>query len=217
MIIAISCLSLVPLNLHAQGLSITAGLGFEYFDAPSLSQYLNYAAPGSITPGTYTTAGQFVGACEYPISGDWSLGVELGYITKSSSSSGQAGQLQIDYSCLMPSITLRKIVTGENFYVKFGGGIGYHFGYLGATNIYSNAPTNYSARGIGLKFDALIDTKLGDNLYARVDGEARSEFIGNLKASDGSDLTFLDATSNPQPVNMHLSGIGLTFGLVYYF
>lgn len=205
-------------NANAQGFSTNAGIGLEYFTTPSLSQYLNYAAPGSITPGTYTTGVQFVLGGEYPILSNWLMGLEYGYIIKTVSGNNSIGSQQIDFSYSLPSITLRRVIAGYGYYLKFGGGVGYHFESLSASSPYSNLSANYSTHGLGLKVDASLDTKLGDNLYARVDAEAHAEFTGHLKTSNGTELTYIDYNSGqPRPVDMYLSGVGIIFGLVYYF
>lgn len=205
-------------SARAQSLSATAGLGLEYFNAPSLYKYLNFAAPGSMPNGPYQSAIQFVGGAEYFISRDWAVGLEYGYITKTVSSSGALGFQQIDFSYSMPSVTLRRVIFGEGYYIQFGGGVGYHFGDVNTTSPYSNQTADYSCRGVGLKLDALLDTKLGERLYARIDAEARTEFTGVLKAANGSELSYVDFNSGQShSVDMSFGGVGITFGLVYYF
>lgn len=212
----------VPLFLigsgKAQSISATAALGLEYFNAPSLNKYLTFAAPGAMPNAAFQSAIQFVGGAEYFISRDWAIGLEYAYMTKTVSSSGALGAQQIDFSYYLPSITLRRVIMGEGYYVQFGGGLGYHFGGVSASTPYSDQTADYSCHGVGLKLDALLDTKLGERLYARVDAEARTEFMGVLKSANGSDLTYVDYnTGQSRSVDMSFGGVGITFGLVYYF
>ncbi len=196
----------------AQNFSVNAGLGLEYFQIPTLSQYMNYGIGASITPGTFTTAAQFVFDGEYFLSNNWALGIEYGYII--GNSSGSYGQASYSYS--LPSVTLTRVIAGDGYYFSYGGAIGYHFASLGQTILaYSNQSQNFSAQGIGVKIDAGFDTKLGENFYARVSADARGEFIGNFKSQTGTQL-YTDA-SNSRPVNGYLSGVGVVFQLVYYF
>ncbi len=205
-------------NARAQSVSATAGLGLEYFDAPSLNKYLNFAAPGAMPNVSFQSAIQFAGAGEFFISRDWAIGLEYGYITKTVSSSGALGSQQIDFSYYLPSLTLRRVIVGEGYYIQFGGGIGYHFGGLSASTPYSDKTADYSCRGVGVKLDALLDTRLGERLYARIDAEVRTEFTGVLKAANGSDLSYIDYNSGQShSVDMSFGGVGITFGLVYYF
>ncbi len=193
----------------AQNFSATAGLGLEYYNAPSLSQYFA-GTTGGVTPGTFTTSVQLEAGIEYFIVEDWALGIEYAYLTNQST----GNSIQINYSYSLPSITLRKVITGDNYYLRLGGGIGYHFSSLSQDILAYGSTTDYSASGLGLKFDAAIDTKLGENFYARVDADARAEFTGNLKEKDG---TALMNNNNSREVSSNLSGVGVTLGLVYYF
>lgn len=193
----------------AQDFSATAGLGFEYYNAPSLSRYLA-GTTGGVTPGTYMTSVQLETGVEYFIASDWTIGIEYAYLTNQNTGNGY----QISYSYSLPSVTLRKVLAGDNYYLRYGGGIGYHFSSLSQDlQLYGNT-TDYSSSGLGLKFDAAIDTKLGEDFYARLDVDGRAEFTGNFKDKAGNPLP----NHNDQSiVNSNLSGVGITFGLVYYF
>ncbi|HUI31908.1 MAG TPA: hypothetical protein VLX91_16990 [Candidatus Acidoferrales bacterium] len=194
---------------EAQDFSGAASVGIEYYDAPSLSQYFS-ATTGNQTPGTYTTSVQLEAAVEYFVATDWALGIEYAYLTNQSNGNG----LQIGYSYSLPTITVRRVVTGDNYYLRFGGGIGYHFSSLGQDVLAYGSTTNYSSSGLGLKFDAALDSKLGENLYARVDADARAEFTGILKTKDGTPLRIAVTSAE---VNSDFSGVGIALGLVYYF
>jgi len=196
-------------SLHAQSFSATAGVGLEYYDAPSISRYLA-GTTGGVTPGAFTTSIQLGAGIEYIIFTDWAVGIEYAYLTNQSS----GNVYQISYSYSLPSITLRKILAGDNYYLRFGGGIGYHSSSLSENIPTLGTTTDYSSSGLGLKFDAAADTKLGENFYARLDVDARVEFTGNLKAKSGD---YLINHNDQRQVNSNLSGAGITFGLVYYF
>jgi hypothetical protein len=196
----------------AQNFSLNAGLGIEYFQIPSLSQYMNYTLPGGITPGVYTTAGQFILGAKYFLSNFWAAGLEYGYITKSNS--GTYAQINFAYS--LPSITLERVMPGDGYYVTFGGCVGYHFASVQKTDLLYSGQTTYTAKGIGIKISAGIDTKLSENFYARLNADARAEFLGNFKSSDGTEMTYT-SSSGLQQVNGYLSGVGVSFQLVYYF
>lgn len=205
-------------NARAQQFSAYGGLGVEYYKADGLSNYLNYAAPGSMNPGSYTSAIRFLLGGEYDITKDWAVGVEYGYITKSVTGSNSSYSQQVSFSYSLPSLTIRRLIRGKGYSFRFGGAFGYHFGSLSVSSPYSNQTEDYSAKGFGMQLDGSLDTELDPKLYARVAVSARAEFVGNLKAADGSELTYLDYNSNNTlPVNMHLFGVGLLFGLVYYF
>ncbi len=204
-------------NANAQPFSVTAGLGLDYFNAPSLNKYLNFAAPGALPVSSYQSAIQFLFGGEYFINHDWAVGLEYGYITKTVSAGNSLGAQQIDFSYYLPTIMLRRVIYGEGYFIQFGGGVGYHFEGLNASSPYSDKTADYSSQGLGFKADAILDTRLGKKLYARVAAEARAEFTGTLK-SGSNELTYIDYnTDQPRSVDMSFGGIGITFGIVYYF
>jgi len=186
----------------AQNLAVAAGLGLEYYNAPSLAQYLAKRT-GNSTPGSFVTAFQLKTDAEYFILSDWTLGVEYAYLINQSNGKS----FQISYSYSLPTLTVRRVLPGENYYLRFGGGIGYHFFSMSQIDPYGGT-TDYSSKGIGLKFDVAIDTKLSEDFYARVEGDARVEYAGKFNAKDAEA---------PATYNSYLSGVGITFGLVYYF
>lgn len=205
-------------NARAQQFSAYGGLGVEYYKADGLSNFLNYAAPGSVLPGSYTSAIRFLAGGEVDVTNNWALGIEYEYLTKSITGSNSVGSQQVSLSYSLPSLTVRRLIREEGYSIRFGGAFGYHFGGLSLSSPYSNQNQNFSAAGLGVKLDGSIDTKLGEKLYARVGVEARAEFVGDLKSADGTTLTYIDYNSgNSLPVNMHLFGVGVSFGLVYYF
>ncbi len=200
---------------YGQSFSATAGMGLEYFNSPSISRYLAYQI-GGVIPGTYTTAVQFVVGADYQILHDWEVGLEYGYITRSVSGSNN---ININYSYSLPSLIVRRTTEGDGYYFRYGVGIGYHFGTFGTTSAYSTNVTNYYADGLGFKIDAAFDTKLDKNFYARIAVDGRGEFVGTLKSGNGDALTYSTYDGNnyqSHPVNMNFSGVGITFGLVYY-
>ena len=199
----------LPGITFAQDFSTAASLGFEYYNAPSLTRYFAVTT-GGVTPGTFMTSVQLAASAEVFVVDDWAVGLEYAYLT-----SQQTGNsIQIDYSYSLPTLLVHRVVAGENYYLRVGGGIGYHFSSLSQNIMAYGNTTDYSARGIGLKFDAALDTKLGENFYARVSADARAEITGILKTKDGLALT---SPTDSREVNSNFSGVGLSFGLVYYF
>jgi hypothetical protein len=203
---ALILLALLTCRAPAQDLAVGAGMGFEYYNAPSLAQFLVKRAGGAI-PGTYVTAFQLKTNAEYFILSNWTLGVEYAYLVNQSNGNAY----QISYSYSLPTLTVHKVLPGDNYYLRFGGGIGYHSFSMSERDPYGGT-IDYSAKGIGLKFDVAFDTKLGEDFYARVEGDARAEYTGSFNAAD--ELT---PAGNHPSYSSNLSGVGVTFGLVYYF
>ena len=198
--------------------SAYGGMGVIYYKADGLSNYLNYAAPGSIVPKSFTSAIRFFIGGEYAVTRDWALGIDYGYITKSVSGNNSIGSQQVDIAYSLPSLAIRKILREKGFSIRLGGEVGYHFGSVSISSPYSSQTLDYSAAGFGIKLNGSVDTPLDKHLYARIGVNGDAEFIGGLKSKDGSRLTYLDYNSgNFLPVNMDLLGVGVSFGIVYYF
>ena len=215
--IAIVLFSIGPAEAQ-QKFSAYGGMGVIYYRADGLSNYLNYAAPGSVLPKSFTSAIRFFVGGEYAVTRDWALGIDYGYITKSVSGNNSIGSQKVNIAYSLPSLTVRKILREKGFSIRLGGEVGYHFGSVSVSSPYSSQTLDYSAAGFGLKLNGSVDTPLDKRLYARIGFNGDAEFIGDLKSKDGSTLTYLDYNSGKfVPVNMDLVGVGISFGIVYYF
>ncbi|MGC8594992.1 MAG: hypothetical protein ACP5US_03445 [Candidatus Kryptoniota bacterium] len=201
-----------PSLLLAQNFSISAGLGLSYYTTPSLVHYLNFLGATSSTSGSFTSAGEFFGRGDCLIASDWTVGVELAYLSQNYTT-GYGGQ--VSYSYTMPTVTIHKLFYGDGFFLRYGGGIGYHFGSL-SVPVLPGGTADYFSKGMGIKADMSLDTKLGTSLYALIGFQIRGEFLGNLKDSSGQQLRYTD-NYGIHPTNMYLSGIGVLLGLSYYF
>ncbi len=103
------------------------------------------------------------------------------------------------------------VVTGEGYFLKFGGGIGYHTGSLELKDAFGNDIT-YSAHGIGLKAQAVGETAFDDHLYGYIGGDMRWEQFGQL--DNGSSTV---PPSNGRVPSLSMFTVGLKFGLTYLF
>ena len=203
---------------EAQRLSAYGGLGVNYYQANSITNFLNASGIGNIKPGGFTSAIQFSIGAGYAVTAGWELGIDYAYMIDSFSGNSGAGSQQVSLSYSLPSLTIHRLIKGEGYSFRFGGAFGYHFGSISISSPYSSRTQDYSGRGVGVKLDASIDTKLDEKLYVRVGVHALSEFIDQPKASDGTGLTYTDYNSgNQDPVKMNLIGVGVSLGLVYYF
>ncbi len=203
---------------YAQRVSAYGGLGVNYYKANSITNFLNSNGIGSVRPGGCTSAVQFFLGAGYAVTSDWEVGAELDYMINSYTGNSGLGSQQVSLSYLIPSLTVRRLIRGEGYSLRFGGAFGYHFGSLSVSSPYSNQTQDYTATGFGMKLDGSLDTKLDEKLYARVGVHVVAELIGQPKAADGSGLTYTDYYSGGQTaVNMEFVGAGVSLGLVYYF
>jgi hypothetical protein len=202
----------------AQQISAYGGLGLNYYRANSITDFLNSNGIGSISPGGFTTAIDFFVGGDLAVTRNWEIGLEYAYLLNSFGGTNSLGSQQVGLSYSLPSLTLHRLIRGEGYVIRFGGGLGYHFGTIGISSPYSNQTQNFTRAGFGFKLDGSIDTKLDEKLYARVGVHALAEFIGQPKDASGTGLTYTDYNSGTQaPVDMNLLGAGISLGLVYYF
>lgn len=199
-------------DVYAQDFSLSAGFGLSYYNTPSLVHYLNFLGATNITAGSFTSGAEFFVRADYLIGSGWSVGGEFAYLSQNYTTN--YGK-QLNYSYTLPSLTIHKLFYGDGFFMKYGGGIGYHFASLNVP-VVPDGTIGYFSKGLGIKADVSVDTKLGTNLYALIGIQVQEEFLGNLTGSSGQQLQYND-NYGIHPINMFLSGVGIFLGLSYYF
>jgi hypothetical protein len=220
-VVCVSLLFVLPLyraTLVAQeqgpkkSVAFSAGMGVSYINAPSIVDYLNKYTSQADRVADFTPAVEFFAAPEISLNSTFILKLEYAYLLKSYSLAESQGTYSFDYSVHMPTVVLDYLLEGDRFYVKVGGGIGYHFGKF--SYLFPNASTEarFTGNGVGIKLEIMGNTAFGESLYGLIGGDLRGDFIGALKDNSGNGP--YQATG---PVKMHFAGAGIKFGLVYYF
>ena len=203
--------SVSGLKLRENTFSIYGGMGISIADAPGLVKYLNTLENPTVL-NNFATDVEFFGGAEFPLSFEWGGALEYAYLFKSYSLSvGDAGTYTVFYSLHMPTAMVHYVVTGEGYFLKFGGGIGYHTGSLEQKDPYGSDIT-YSAHGIGLKGQAVGQTAFDEHLYGYIGGDMRWELLGKLKSDNGTVLQ-----NQGRVASLSMFVVGLNFGVVYYF
>ena len=199
------------LKLRENTFSIYGGMGISIADVPGLVNYLNTLGDPTVL-SDFATDVEFFGGVEFPLSFEWGGALEYSYLFKSYSVSvGDAGTYTVFYSMHMPTAMVHYVVTGEGYFLKFGGGIGYHTGSLEQKDPYGSDIT-YSAHGIGLKAQAVGQTAFDEHLYGYIGGEMRWELLGKLKSDNGTVLQ-----NQGRVASLSMFVVGLNFGMIYYF
>ena len=205
-------------GLHAQeegprsSAALSAGMGVSYINAPNVVDYLNRYASQADRVADFTPAVEFFVAPELSLSSTLVLRVEYAYLLKSYSLSGLGGVYSFEYSVHMPTAVLDYLLKGDGFYVKVGGGMGYHFGKFSYLFPNSNSEARFTGNGIGFKLELVGNTAFGESLYGLIGGDLRLDYIGALKDDSGNGPS--QATGN---VKLRFASAGIKFGLVYYF
>lgn len=195
--------------------SIFAGMGINRVAPTDVVKYINSISLYSDQVSTFATAVDFFGGIEFPISDGWGLKIEHSYLFSSYNVAGKNNDTyNFFYAVNAPSVIVQKIITGHGYFLKFGGGGGYHFGSAEQKSSLYGADTKYSSRGIGIKADAVGQTAFDENLFAYIGATAGWEFVGDLKDANGNTLYLLGTTN---PVSLNYFYVGIRFGLSFYF
>jgi hypothetical protein len=192
--------------------AFSAGMGVSYLNAPNVVDYLNKYASQADRVADFTPAVEFFVAPELSLSSTLILRVEYAYLLKSYSLSGLGGVYSFEYSVHMPTAVLDYLLKGDGFYVKVGGGMGYHFGKFSYLFPNSNSEARFTSSGVGIKLELMGNTAFGESLYGLIGGDLRLDYIGALKDDSGNGPS--QATGN---VKLRFASAGIKFGLVYYF
>jgi hypothetical protein len=141
------------------------------------------------------------------------VGLEYGLLIKSYAIDDRSGFSRSDFSYLihMPTVLVHRLILGEGYRVKVGGGIGYHI-----ANFTQRFPTigseeTLSAHGVGVKLDAVGNTKFDDTFYGSIGVDLRWDFEGTLRRSPGTP----EASSSIPLPQMNFFSAGLKFGVTF--
>lgn len=197
--------------LSAQ-ISLTGCMGINYFDAPSMRDYLNMNFPASsdLIP-TFTSSVGFYGELSMPVAPAYDLGVEYMYQLYSYNSPSISGG-NYNFSLNQHRIACigYYVIHGESYKFKFGLG-----GALKLAGVDEEIYTsiNYKSAGFSIFARANGLTPLGQNLYANLGVEAGYDFTG--EPSDGG-RKIVNSTLNK---NLSLNALffGLKIGITYTF
>lgn len=194
----------------------TVGLGVAAHSAPSIVNYINAVAHPSPDQklDQFSTAAEFYAVPELQVAKDWSLGIEYSLLIKSYALQDQSGfsRSEMSYQVQMPSLLVHYLVFGEGYRVKLGGGVGYHF-----VQFDQRFPTNGTSEtlrtgGLGIKLDAIGNTKFDESFYGSIGFDLRWDFLGTLSRS-GADAQVARSTAALPQMNFFNAGVkfGVTF------
>jgi len=191
-------------------------MGVRALSAPSLVNYMSAVAQPRIDQrlDEFTTVVEFSICPELQVADEWSVGLEYGLLLKSYSLDDRSGLLHTDisYQVHMPTLLVHYLVFGEGYRLKAGGGIGYHVArYTQSFPTYGTGE-NFHTGGLGVKLDAVGNTKFDETFYGSIGVDLQWDFLGTLKRADGSDV--VDKATGMIP-KMNLFSVGLTFGVMF--
>lgn len=198
---------------RANSFSVYGGMGIALAAAPAMVDYLNTLADPTQQVQTFATAVEFFGGATLPVNESWEGGIEYAYLFKSYTlPTAGFGTYTIFYDLNMPTLTAHYVISGNGYFLKFGGGIGYHGGSVEQKSSFYGTDSTYATHGVGIKVDAVGQTAFDEHLYAYIGATMRWELMGSLKDSQGDILQ-----NQGQSASLSMFVVELAFGLTYYF
>jgi hypothetical protein len=192
------------------GLAIVAGMGINLVNASGIVEYINANAVPNQRVDDFTTAVDFFGGVEFPVSEEWGLKIEHTYLLKSYTFHEFSGETQeLFYATQSPSLMVQKVIVGEGYFVKMGAGGGYHFGHVSQKFSRFGTSADFTSSGFGMKMEIVGQTSFDEHFYGYIGGHVGWEFQGKFSQSG-------NAVSSFQSYHFNYFFAGLRFGVTYY-
>jgi hypothetical protein len=159
----------------------------------------------------FTSAVEFGGSVSVPLTGEWMLGIDYGYLLGSISVPDAFGRGAFTFTAHVPSLVLQyALAEEETYHVRVGAGAGYHWGAF--SQEYSTLDTRATCAGPGFLAALEANTALGDNLFAYLAVLVRWEFQGEL--TDGAGRPARGSPDGPG-ATFHFFAPGARLGMTY--
>ena len=200
---------------RAKFFDVTAGLGINAHFAHTVANYINVLAQPRPDQRVdiIVSAPEFFASSDLQFADEWSAGIEYSLFVKSYSIEDRSGyaRSEFSYQVHMPTILVHRLMFGEGYRVKVGGGMGYHFcSFRQQFQPYGNDETLKSA-GPSIKLEVVGNTKFDDTFYGSIGVDLRWDFLGTLEPRDPS-LTVNRAGELP---SMNFFNAGIKFGVTF--
>jgi len=193
---------------------IGGGMGVSAISVNEVVSYLNllYIPDVSSRISEFNSAIEFFGSYDLFLSSNLATGFEYSYLLGSHNISTGFGSNDFTYTYHLPLVLGHYILSGSEYFFKFGGGLGYIFARFKEDLAALPEAIVYSGGGIGGKAQAVGHTPFGDDLFGYIGVEMRFAFPGSVTDDEGRTLT--DGRDN---VSLNFFSFGVKFGLMYYF
>ncbi len=178
--------SMPPLS---ERIVLAGGMGVSYVSAGDVVALVNAtpAAQGQVPD--WRTGIQFFATVTLPMFPQWNVKFDYAYLLVSytvASGYGAGGAADYTLTAHLPTVVGQYILVDRpEFAVRIGGGVGYHFGEL--TSTFFGEEQRYSAAGIGAMLELEGMTAVSEHLFAVLGVNARWEWMGALKDSNGRE------------------------------
>lgn len=193
---------------------IKATMGINLISVPSVKDYINqHYAPLDDQLGTFNTAAIFSAEFGYFFQEKFEMSIEVPYqIYSYNTNLSGAGQYDLYYDELLPSVMAYYVISGVGYNFKFGGGIGPRFTFVTEEKKWQGTKDDYSSIGFGGLLRVEANTALSENLFANIGGDLRYDLNGAPENENGN--TLYNNVEN-EKVNFNSFSLGLKLGFSY--
>ncbi len=193
---------------------IGGGMGISAISMNEFISYMNLLHVQDVYNriSEFNSAIEFFGTFDLFLRHDFASGFEYSYLFGSHNIATGFGSNDFNYSYHLPLLLGHYLVSGSNYFFKFGGGLGYIFARYEEDLVDLPEPIVYTGGGVGGKAQAVGHTPFGDNLFAYIGLEMRFGFPGSVTDDEGRTLT-----DGRNDVSFNFFSFGLKFGLMYFF
>ena len=186
-------------------------MGVSWVSMADIADLANRASTGGERVSEFTSAVIFSGLVSVPLSADWAVALDYGYMVASYTSPGYAGENDFTAKVHLPTLVLQYALLREKTYaIRAGAGAGYWFGTLGQT--LERQENSFNASGAGFLLNLEAQTAFSDDFYGSIAGEARWGGLGELTNENGQRPSVLG-----EPATLSFFGVGVRFGFAYHF
>ena len=195
--------------------SISVGMGVGIHNAPFLVDYLNAYRISQSEPrlDDFSSMLEVFVAPELRVQPEWSCAIEYALLMKSQTvgTSSSAGS-EFSYLVHMPTAIVHYVVSDPNFFLKFGGGVGYHVATLQQKLYPYSLEDSFTASGPGFKLEAVGDTKFDETFFGSIGVDLRWDFLGTFKNAQGVEAH--ERTTN-STAKMRFFSASVKFGVMF--
>jgi hypothetical protein len=189
-------------------------MGIYFTSIPSMQDYVNQQSFVSFDDqiGSFVSSVMFAGEAGIFISPGFETTLELAYLLYSYTNGSSAGQYDLTFSNLMPTVFAYYVIAGEGYNFKFGGGLGPRFVTVDESFPATGLTKTYNSVGYGVVGRLEGNTLLGSSVYANIGADIRYDVNGEPENAEGEKLV---NTSQNEVVNFNALSFGVRLGITY--
>lgn len=164
-------------------------MGINVSNTPDLRDYINenFAFGGSLMPD-FNSMIEFAGEAGFKVGQNLQIAVEGAYSFNSYTNVTLNGKYEMSYKFISPSVMLYRVIEGNGYSFKFGGGVGPRFVAINEIKPFVNTGTDYNSTGFGIVAKASGSTALSKSVFAYISADARYDAGGTPTNKNGVGL-----------------------------